>query len=242
MFEIQEMNESSMRLESAILIYKINGNQAFATKHPVEPHKKTGTPVIKPGSPFTESDYMELVKGLAPKDRPATSWFDERILASGNGRLIWWNPPRKRSMFFKAAPGRMDSFDGKAVCPVPGLIFSISNSGLHLFSFKGDARPTQKTPLFRAPFYNVWESNRVCEGNAVKPEDFENLDGWEDMFFGSNFTHTNIQTKDQLTRGVNPRVFWKKMVENPSQKFPERVLVPLKLNAGDLLEEKNNDE
>jgi PRTRC genetic system protein B len=234
MFDVQ-FETGSFALTGAILLYgHANQRDACATKHRIA-FEEGGSPVIKPGVPLMDEDLKDLVGQLLTKNRPRIRWHDERVLASGNGQLIWWSPPKNRPMFFRATPGRADSFDGKGVCAIPGLVFWTNGKSLQIYAIKGADRPTQSTQLYRAPFYNVWESNEVCTGNATCPEREDDIDGWEKMFFGSNFTHTNIPQKNQLIRGLNPRDFWKKMLDTPSETFPENRLVRLTIKAGELL-------
>lgn len=54
-------------------------------------------------------------------------------------------------------------------------------------------RPTAKTALKTAPFWNVNEAGQVCLGTMRVPETagVESTDGWERGFFESEFTHAN---------------------------------------------------
>ncbi len=234
-FEADSLGDQ-YNLTHALLVYQSRASRdAYATKHPIE--LMDGKPMIRPGSPLTEGDYKALIEGLKPKDRPSIEWNDPAILARGMGRLIWWTPPRKRAMFFKASSHSLVEFSGKGTCPTPGLVFMAAARTLHVFAFKGDAAPTRQTQLFQAPFFNVWSNGQVCVGNAMLPEDDQrnDLEAWERFFFGSNFTHPNFRQKDRLTLGVEPCAFWQKQLNRPAKTFPESVLVDIKLNVNDLL-------
>lgn len=235
-FEV--INEGdSYKLSAAVLIYT-NPHQrhAFATKHEVEPF--AGRPVIRPGSPFTEEDYKVLVQAMAPAEQPRMQWHDPRLLAKGLGRMVWWAPPKKRSLFFKKSGHNQATFDGRGICPNPGLVFMATDKDLYIYAFKGASAPTPETRLYQAPFFNVWSRGQVCVGNAARPQNErrDDLDAWERMFFGSHFTHPNFTQKDRLTIGADPAVFWKGQVDKPASVFPEKVLYDLKLTVSDLMQ------
>lgn len=225
------------QLSAAVLIYtNPHTRHAFATKHEVA--SREGRPIVRPGSPFTEQDYQSLVRALAPAEQPRMQWHDPRLLARGLGRMIWWTAPCKRSLFFKKSAHNSESFDGRGVCPCPGLVFMTVGREMYVYAFKGSEAPTPKTCLYQAPFFNVWSRGQVCIGNADVPKEdrADDPNAWERMFFGSHFTHPNFTQKDRLTVGANPAHFWKAQVETPDAEFPEKVLYELDLTIEDLLQ------
>lgn len=231
-----ERADTSYKLSSAVLIYKSKSSgQAYASVHDVQ--EITGKPVIRPGVPLTEEGYLSLVGSLKPEDKPVVQWMDKSILAKGMDRVVWWKPPGTQPLFFKMSPAVEGTFTGHALCALPGLVFMVMNKRLFVYAFKGDQRPTPETQLHQAPFFNVWAKGEVCSGNAIKPEEANRLNPveWEKFFFGSNFTHPNFREKDRLLLGVDPIKYWKKQLQNPRAKFPEKHLVGLNLKAGDLL-------
>ena len=233
--------DNVMSLQSALLIYSsgpTHARKVFVTKHPVAEDKITGRPIIRAGVPLKDADYVRLVKGLREQDQSLIEWNDQRILAKGDGRVIWWSAPKKRAMFFKQSDLAGKTFDGKGTLACPGLVFMASHNDLRVFALRGSNRPTKDTPLCQAPFFNVWASGQVCIGNSIRPgkSDALQIDKWEETFFGSNFTHPNFTEKNRLTRGIHPCEFWKTQIETPSATFPEEVLVGLDLTVGDLLD------
>lgn len=233
---------SQFEISGAILLYRQNldsvyGRQsnAFATIHAVSTDQQR--PQIEAGRPMTEEDFASLVAQLAPKSRPQVEWQDHSVLAKGLGRMIWWTPPMKRAMFFSASKHNTRSFKGQAMCPVPGMVWQATGTSLYVYAFEGDGMPTQETPLFQAPLFNVWASGQVCHGNAVAPVDGKKGETgeWEKFLFGSRFTHPNFTEKDRLILGEDPAMFWKKMVTKPLKSFPVKKLVKIGLKVGDLL-------
>jgi PRTRC genetic system protein B len=232
-----EIESDNYSLKSALLVYKAGSGKSFVTKHPVSVDPDNGKPIIRAGTTFKDKDYIELVKGLQGRDKPRMVWESERILSRSSSRVIWWSPPVRRPMFFKQSHVK-GTFDGHAVCPCPGLIFMASPNDLRIFAIKGTTRPTPETELYQAPFFNVWARAQVCMGTAIAPDETQkqNIDSWEETFFGSNFTHPNIREKDRLTRRIDVCKFWKRMVARPPKNFNENVLVSLNLKAQTLLD------
>jgi PRTRC genetic system protein B len=222
--------------------YQSHENTAIATVHHV--HDVDGKPVIAAGRPMTEADYLAMVHVLAPKEKPQIQWHDASILASGMGKMVWWTPPMHRPMFFtKSTMFGESTFDGRAVCPLPGMVWLTDESTLSVFAVRGHQRPQQDTRLCQAPLFNVWARGEVCSGNALKPEEAQAHDpkAWERYLFESNFSHPNFAQVDRLTKGVNPCEFWRDMVTSPRESFPEEVLVDLNLTVSDLLEPDFDD-
>jgi PRTRC genetic system protein B len=200
----------SFQLKSAVLLYgHSGGGQAYASKHEVS--FINGRPTIRPGTPLTVDDYTALVLSLKPESRPSVQWLDRRILAKGADRMIWWTPPQHRTLFFKESAHVKGTFTAFGPCPLPALVFMATDRSLYVYAIKGKAEPTRETPLYQAPFFNVWARGEVCSGNALRPSEGEqnNPDAWEKFFFESNFTHPNFREKNRLTLGVDPSRFWR---------------------------------
>jgi PRTRC genetic system protein B len=233
---------SNMGLVGAILLYRgMNTKRqetTFATVHSVD--GESARPIIRPGRPMTESDltliHNQLVESKAVEN--ATRWHDNTVLASGRDRIIWWTPASTRTMYFK--PTKADLEQGmktSAKCPTPALVWMRTSESLYLFALKQNERPTQDTELFQAPFWNVWETARVCVGSAKSPDSQSEWDtnAWERMFFESNFTHPNIHGKGRLISGKDPWQFWKTMSNRPKKVFPVEVLISKKLTVAKLM-------
>ena len=230
-------------LAGAILLYESNHhtgskNTGMATIHAVD--SINGRPEIMPGRLVTNSDLVILVKDLAKsKGALETQWLDPGILAKGPDRMIWWTPPQKRPMFFKASSYNEKTFDGHAHCPAPGMVWmSMPGQGLFVYAVPGNLRPAPDTQLYQAPLFNVWGRGKVCVGSAKLPNEGEHGSAlaWEAVIFGSHFTHPNFTEKDRLIKGVGPVEFWKRMVKKPTNAFPDKKLVQLPLVVGDLLD------
>lgn len=240
-------------LSGAILLYtqdragSIDNRETpanYATIHSVAP--VMGRPEIAPGRLLTQRDLKILAQGIETINHDnVTQWFDPGMLAKSADRMIWWTPPARRPVFFKKSSFNDKTFDGHAVCPTPGLIWmAMPGKGLYVYAVKGAHRPTPETPLYQAPFFNVWGRGQVCIGSASLPGENDKWEpgAWEKTFFGSHFTHPNFTQPDRLIKGEEPPTFWKRMVQRPAKRFPEERLVQIPLVAGDLLERLTLDK
>lgn len=105
----------------------------------------------------------------------------------GSERYVWYNPPRKRMMYFTKG---LHIENGEY--NLPGIIYAATHDKLDVYAYKGNT-PTEKTKLYEAPFFNVTHGN-VCLGNGqldkpVAPTYEQLFDYWERRFFLTEFSH-----------------------------------------------------
>ena len=156
--------------------------------------------------------------------------------------LVWWVPPARRHLAFKVGAEQADAFGGRErgeMVPQPGLIFAAASNVWRVWAVKGQSRPTPQTPLFQAPYFNVDDQGRICQGNAPVPNGttVEKISAWNDAFLRSYFTHPNVAGKLLRYRG-GAYAFWRDMLNGRFTRFPERVLVDANTTLGQLLGER----
>lgn len=110
----------------------------------------------------------------------------------GHEKYIWYNPPRKRMMYFRENL-HIDNDEYN----VPGIIYIVEGNILKVFAFKGKKKPDLKTKLFLGPFFNS-SKEHVCLGNAslsepVNPSFSQFFTYWENLFWLSEFSHLGNQ-------------------------------------------------
>jgi len=134
-------------------------------------------------------------------------------------------------MFYAKGKGdELDQLSGKRF-PQPALLFRASEGHLAVRALAEIERPTPKTKLFRAPYWNVYESGDVCLGSTKVPREASvaSLPRWEQAFFESEFIHANVAKK--LTEFPGGFVaMWKSLIGK--KKFPVEHLA----DAGETLE------
>lgn len=190
--------------------------------------------VMGAGSPLTKKCIIDIMNAIAidseNSDYGIHGVIPPNLLYSdctpGKIKLVWFNPPRKRNVFFSADLGIPEGSMN-----VPGLLYIAYDGRLSMYAFKGN-RPKGK--LYHAPFMNV-DSKFVCLGNAKvpKPADctYSNLISyWEEMFWRSEFSHI---LGDNPIEG-NLSSLTKHLIES-GEKFPNEVLKPVNITLKDLL-------
>jgi len=153
------------------------------------------------------------------------------INPSQNGFAVWYTPEQEVSLLFKDTLGIPS---GEAY--VPALLWKARKEELEVYALKNKAKPSAKTPLFCAPFFNLHANHKVCMGtvdtgmeNILSLEDF--ISKWEQCFWNSYFSH--------MIAGVSPVKgnivqLWQTLV-NSHEKFPLDVLITANKTIKDLL-------
>lgn len=230
-FEIQTQADGVLTLSEAVLIYTGGHGTAFATVHEVA--MVDGEPTILAGKAMTPRAAIALARALS-KGVSHGGFIPDTVLYTDGDLLLWWVPPMKRHIAFRS-PQIGDAERGEVV-PHPGLVFAASSKTWAVWSVKGGQRPAPDSALYQAPYFNVWGNGRICQGNVEVPNGTtaEKIDAWNAAFFGSFFTHPNLQKGLVKYRGGAYR-FWKDMLDQKFASFPEKVLVPTKSRVIDIL-------
>lgn len=244
--------QTSLKLSRAILLYEgLEGGRddnfaprkpvAFASVHGISWTTELGEAVIGPGQVLRVEELAELIRGLqnAPTARRIQS---ERVLYSDAGMLMFWVPETRRPIFFRAyeqknKPRKINTISGTTVSHPPLLIVATPGH-LYLFALAQNERPTASTELYRAPYYNLYESGLMCRGNVALPETMdpseEALKRWEDAFFLTNFTHSNYGNKNVVTYRGGHDALWTSLAKS-ARSFPTRSLIAIDRTVGKVL-------
>ena len=240
-FRIRTQTDGILRLAQAVLIYRGASDSALATVHEVE--EVDGEPVILAGQAMTPRAAIQLARALG-KSVAHGGFLPETVLYMDGDLLLWWVPPAKRHIVFRAP--ELGAAERGEVVPHPGLVLAASSRVWKVWAVKGKSRPTLQTPLFQSPYFNVWEGGDICRGNVQVPEGTttEKIAAWNAAFLGSFFTHPN--SKGRLVRyrgrdGGGAFTFWRDMLDGRFKKFPERVLIDAKTTLGQLLGMERGD-
>lgn len=230
-FEIHTQADGVLNLSEAVLIYTGGQGSAFATVHDVA--EVDGEPTILAGKAMTPRAAISLARALS-KGVSHGGFIPETVLYMDGDLLLWWVPPTKRHIAFRSL--QISDTERGEVVPHTGLVFAASSKIWAVWAIKGSHRPTPDSALFQAPYFNVWANGRICQGNVEVPNGTtaEKIDAWNAAFFGSFFTHPNVQKGLVKYRGGAYR-FWKDMLDQKFDAFPERVLVPTKCRVRDIL-------
>lgn len=190
---------------------------------------KNGNPIN--AHPLTDREAKELVKALTintQKEKSQDFLKPKGILPthilhinpSEKGSVLWFTKSMKRQLFFTE---NLEIPNGRT--EVPAMLWLANKRSLKIFALPNNRRPTEKTELFYAPFFNVYEDGNVCMGtvdvniqNSVSLEEF--IEKWEDYFFNSYFSH--LMNEHNPING-NCVSLWKSLI-NTDKSFPKEIL------------------
>lgn len=211
---------------SALVIYETKGTN---TDRYVEHFDmdKNGNPVN--AHPLTVREANALAKALRTDKEKNKAFLKPKGILPTNilhinprekGSVLWYTKEQQRQLYFVDNLGIPN---GKA--QLPPILWYANKNSLFVFGLASGRRPTEKTPLHYAPFFNVYENGNVCMGtvnieiqNSASLEEFTTA--WEDYFFNSYFSH--------LLGGYDPIKgncvqLWKDLI-NTGKAFPKEVL------------------
>lgn len=191
---------------------------------------RNGNPIN--AHPLTECEANTLIKALSTQTKEEKS--QEFLKTKGilptnilhinpnveNGYVIWYTKSMKRQLFFTE---NLEIPNGKA--KIPAMLWLANKRSLKIFVLSSNRRPTEKSPLFYAPFFNVYEDGNVCMGtvdvhiqNSTSLEEFTKK--WENYFFNSYFSH--LMNEHNPING-NCISLWKSHI-NTDEPFPKEAL------------------
>lgn len=158
---------------------------------------------------FDERKNMVKIGGMIPENL-----LSFKTLPGGNYRMVWYRPAEIRVLHFAA---QLKLSTGKGW--VPAMVYVADRRGLDVYALKTNMRPKETTKLCLAPFFNVNDDGDVCLGNAVVKKPVEKTYGaymkyWEDLFWLSEFTHTNGDDEKTVTK-LHP--LWKKLLASKTK-------------------------
>lgn len=212
---------------NAILIYQNNSEKGNDYYLEVFDILNNGRPAN--GRPLSEKEANDLGIMLQISNRQQknhlqpTSLLPENILHLDykKGEVVWYTPASKRRLLFTE---ELEIPDGNAC--IPAMVWKADLQTLHVYALKEKERPTEKTKLFLAPFFNIYDDGKLCTGtididfsDVHSLEDF--IQTWEGYFFNSYFSHA---LNNERVSKENLLTIWKTLIETGKQ-FPMKQLV-----------------
>jgi PRTRC genetic system protein B len=213
--------------KSALVFYESKGlNKDMYVEH--FDMDKNGMPIN--AHPLTDREAGALAKALTCEKQKQTAFLKSggilptTILhinpSRDKGAVIWYTKSQKRPLYFIEGLG-IPSGQGF----MPPMVWQASKNSLRVFALLSNRRPTEKTPLCYAPFFNIYEDGRVCMGSVsieIKEsacvEEFTKA--WEDYFFNSYFSH--LMGENSPVKG-NCVSLWKDLIST-GRTFPIELL------------------
>ena len=216
----------SLKSEAAqvyVEAYDMDTNGCPINAHPLDTQESALLAQALDRNEELKRDFL-TPKGLLP----------EKVLTinpSYNGYAIWYTLPQEVNLFFIKD---LTIPNGKA--KIPTLLWKATKEQLYVYALKTTKKPTDKTALYHAPFFNVHENGNVCMGTVDIEiesrcflEDF--IRQWETYFFDSYFSHL-IGGHNSVS--CNIVQLWQEQV-NTNRSFPNEVLKKSNRTIKDLI-------
>ncbi|GAA0886471.1 prokaryotic E2 ligase family D protein [Sphingobacterium siyangense subsp. cladoniae] len=178
--------------------------------------------------PLTVKEANILAKSLQTDEEKSKAFLKPKgilptnilhINPSEKGMVLWYTKAQQRQLYFVDSLGIPNG-----TAQVPPMLWLANKNSLTVFALANDRRPSEKTSLHYAPFFNIYEKGNVCMGtvsidikNSASVEEF--IQAWEHYFFNSYFSHSLCEnlTKKNI---VN---LWKDLIST-DKPFPKEAL------------------
>ncbi|MBW7892822.1 MAG: PRTRC system protein B [Chitinophagaceae bacterium] len=183
--------------------YDMDANGFPVNAHPLSMQEAVALADSLDQSPAMQRSFLKP-KGLLP----------ENVLyinPDKNGFAIWYTPPAETDLLFVP---ELDIPCGKAA--IPALVWKASLYDLHIYAMPTNRKPTLKTALYYAPFFNIYKTGKVCMGTVdIEISRDSTLEEfmlqWQHYFFNSYFSHL---IDEYCPVSVNIIQLWQQLVKN----------------------------
>jgi PRTRC genetic system protein B len=235
-------DQRNLRATACIIMYQdvsAGSAQGVAMIHNVL-RDENGRPVAGSGDPLPKKAMIAALQSLTSVSEHYTPAFlPENMLAHDPRVMAWWTPVQRRPIFFRTGTAIDKRLDGRHVTH-PALMFIARPpvggiDQLRVYALIDNCRPVPESRLYRAPYFNLYDSGLMCSGTAKLPDSphVSNLAEWESAFFETSFVHTNAKAGSTLTEhegGHNQ--LWLDALKAPGDVFPGQWLAPQMVPAG----------
>lgn len=178
------------RPRTALLFYG-NEQSTFVMEHSV--YDAGGRTRVGAGRALDPDEFRrrltDMGERMIPNAPPVV--VDRSIVATDERLTSWVRPAGVTTMFLRHRDER--GLETLTV-PWPRLLFTVTRQRALLVAALPDEGPvTGDTPLYHAPFGNVYDTTAMCRGSVVYPDGVvtHDLAAWEAAFTDSTFVHTN---------------------------------------------------
>ena len=211
--------------QSALVFYRTEGKKTDTYVEFFDMDTE-GTPVN--AHPLTMTEASRLAETLKNATSEQQAYLHTRGIISSQtlhfdpqkGTAVWFTKAGKRQLYFTESLGIPDG-----TANVPAMLWAAGKTSLSVFALGSNRRPTEKTKLYNAPFFNIYAQGNVCMGTVdVQIKKAASLNefttAWENYFFNSRFSH--LLEEHNPVNG-NCVSLWTNLI-NTDQPFPTEVL------------------
>ena len=178
-FEKGPNTDMGYELAGAVIVYE-KGERYLAIWH-----DSNGNQLVPEGRPMDLAEVCRLTRYEAEAGIP--DLLPEGLLSFGERSLIWRKKSHRGAIHLKTKDKKLNAQSGKEI-QWPELLFAAHSDGtLRCYIPYGSGRETE---LYLAPFYNCWNSGRICLAAGKKAGiGVSDMEANEKLFFESFFTH-----------------------------------------------------
>ena len=180
---------------AAIVVFKPenNDNDLYLEYYDMD---ENGCPVN--ARPLSVKEAQGLAKALDTRKAAAKAFLKPKgllpssvlhINPSEDGSVVWYTKPQTQKLYFLES-----LWIASQELPLPALVWAANKSRLFVYALATKSKPRLSTPLFNAPFFNLYHNGNVCMGSvdvrisqSATLEEF--IAAWQGYFFGSYFSH-----------------------------------------------------
>lgn len=223
---------------AALVLFKPEGSD---TDLYIEYYDMDGNGVPVNPRPLTVRQAQGLSKALDTSKEVAKAFLKPKGIVppkvlhfnpAENGSAVWYTKPMRKKLYFSQHLGLPSG-----EVSLPALVWAANRQQLHIYALEGKGKPRLSTPLFHAPFMNLYHNGNVCMGNvdvriskAASLEDF--MAAWEGYFFGSYFSHL-INTHNPIKGDL---IALYSQLMKTGEAFPVEELLPIGKTLRELLQ------
>lgn len=199
--------------------------------------------------PMTEAALRDIAKSYMKAnvvDLAFGKIIPSHILYASNqpGKtiVIWYRPAMKRALNFSA------SFKIRKAneVMVPATLYILKNNEMYIFALDDSNRPDLSSKIYNAPFYNVYDSGKICLGSAhVGKKKSATYEGEAERYErGFYLAEQNLNHNTNACKSKNLANVWNTQCAGASSRpFPVKELVPFKLKTvGELFDKLISNE
>ncbi len=178
---------------------------------------------VSPKALATAFSGENLTTGLLPRNS---------LFYCDNGAYVRLGivvPAQKQTLFLKRS-GR----ETKITIPLPPLLFVGAEHEYWIFALKSDWPTDENTSLFKAPFSNIYDGNRICKGNVEFPVCSKGtIEKALKLYFESYFNGDLIGGRSRKHQSV---ISLYEEIEN-TEKYPLNDLIPTSITLKEVVDD-----
>ena len=233
----RDLTNTIMSPHSVIIIYADRSNDYYLEQRAI---KRNGDKYeLMQAVPMANDVLKDIARSYAKSNTISMNmggevaehllYCDNKI---GETVIVWHRPAMKRMLNLHTAMNLKESKEAW----IPATLYVLRNNSLSMFALADNSRPTSKTKLYNAPFFNTGIGGGVCLGTAKVGDKqmatyAQEAERYERGFFMADQTHeSGAMTKTALKK------VWAQQIAT-GKPFPKSELVQNKTykTFGDLI-------